>query len=161
MSTKLSTGTHEISILLSGSEIHEQVIELAEQATTANVLVKIAAKGTDAPQLTLRILHAVPNTHATVLIKTLAQGKSAPTVTATLEIAENAANCTSYLTHNNLVFDSAHAWTQPALEIKNNEVACSHSATVHTITPEDLFYLQTRGIPTEIARAALIEAFLA
>lgn len=161
MSTNLKTGNHELSIVLGGSEQHEQIITLTEPDTKLEVRVTIDARDEDAPGCTLRVIHAAPNTHADVTIKTLAQQHAAPVVRGTLEIQQDASNCTSYLRHDSLVFDAAHVWTQPALEIKNNLVACSHSATIRTITPDDLFYMQTRGISTETAKETLINAFLA
>ena len=48
----------------------------------------------------------------------------------------------------------------PALEIKTNDVKASHSATVARVTPEDLFYFATRGIPERAARAMFVQGFL-
>ena len=47
----------------------------------------------------------------------------------------------------------------PNLEIENNEVKCSHGATIGKLDQEQLFYLSSRGIPPNIATQILIEGF--
>ena len=44
--------------------------------------------------------------------------------------------------------------TKPALEIDADNVKASHGATIGQIDPEHVFYLQTRGISRDQARAA-------
>jgi Fe-S cluster assembly protein SufD len=48
---------------------------------------------------------------------------------------------------------------KPELEIFADDVVCGHGATVASLDPEEVFYLQTRGIPDEKAKAMLLEAF--
>ena len=50
--------------------------------------------------------------------------------------------------------------TKPELEIYADDVKCSHGATTGQIGEEALFYMQSRGIPENQARALLIEGFL-
>ena len=47
----------------------------------------------------------------------------------------------------------------PGLEILANDVKCSHGATTGKIDEEQLFYLKSRGIPTETARQLLTLGF--
>ncbi len=49
----------------------------------------------------------------------------------------------------------------PNLEIGNNEVKCSHGATVSNLDPETVFYLKSRGIPEQDARSLLLASFVA
>ncbi len=48
----------------------------------------------------------------------------------------------------------------PDLEIKNNEVKCSHGSTVTRIKDEDLFYFESRGITRKEAREMMIQSHL-
>ena len=48
---------------------------------------------------------------------------------------------------------------KPELEIFADDVACGHGATVGALDADELFYLQTRGIPRDEAEAMLLEAF--
>lgn len=49
----------------------------------------------------------------------------------------------------------------PNLEIGNNEVKCSHGATVSSVDPEAVFYLQSRGVPPKDAKSLLLASFVA
>ena len=67
----------------------------------------------------------------------------------------------TYLTEAVLMLDpSARIDAVPALEIRTNDVKASHSATVSRVTPEDLFYLQSRGLPERSARTMFVDGFL-
>jgi Fe-S cluster assembly protein SufD len=48
---------------------------------------------------------------------------------------------------------------KPELEIFADDVVCGHGATVASLDPEQVFYLQSRGIPSSDAKAMLLEAF--
>lgn len=106
------------------------------------------------------LLHRAAQTKANVLVKTLATGSAAASFKGLLSISPNTQNCQSYLTHQSLLFDNAKSKSWPALEIANNEVACSHAATSRTITEKDLYYLRSRGLSASEARTLLVEAFL-
>lgn len=48
---------------------------------------------------------------------------------------------------------------KPELEIFADDVICGHGATVGALDPEQMFYLQARGLPRVEAEAMLLEAF--
>ncbi len=48
----------------------------------------------------------------------------------------------------------------PALEIEGSDVRCAHAATVGRLDKEKLFYLSSRGLPEDVARALYIQGFL-
>ena len=48
---------------------------------------------------------------------------------------------------------------KPELEIFADDVVCGHGATVGALDPEQIFYLQARGLPKAEAEAMLLEAF--
>jgi Fe-S cluster assembly protein SufD len=50
---------------------------------------------------------------------------------------------------------------KPELEIYADDVACAHGNTVGSLDENALFYARSRGIPEDVARAMLTEAFLA
>ena len=58
-----------------------------------------------------------------------------------------------------LLSPQAQMNAKPELEIFADDVVCGHGATVASIDPEHVFYLQTRGIPRADAEAMLLEAF--
>jgi Fe-S cluster assembly protein SufD len=58
-----------------------------------------------------------------------------------------------------LLSDRAVMNNKPELEIFADDVACGHGATCGGLDSEQLFYLQTRGLPLGEAEALLLEAF--
>ena len=60
-----------------------------------------------------------------------------------------------------MLSEDAEFDSKPELEIYADDVACGHGSTVAEIDPAMLFYLRSRGIPKEEARAMLIESFVA
>ena len=60
---------------------------------------------------------------------------------------------------NLLLSDHAEIDTRPRLEIFTDDVKCTHGAAVGALDEEALFYLRSRGVPHEAARALLTHAF--
>jgi Fe-S cluster assembly protein SufD len=58
-----------------------------------------------------------------------------------------------------LLSDNAAMNNKPELEIFADDVACGHGATCGGLDDDQLFYLQTRGLPFAEAEALLLEAF--
>ena len=104
--------------------------------------------------------HRVGNTRSDLLFKG-ALSEAARTVYAGLiRIEKHAARSDAYQANRNLVLsDRAKATSVPMLEIDNNDVRCTHGATVGPVDPEHLFYLRSRGIPERTAKRMLIQGF--
>lgn len=60
-----------------------------------------------------------------------------------------------------LLSDAATMNSRPELEIFADDVACGHGATIGGLGEDQLFYLQSRGLPAKEAEALLLEAFAA
>jgi Fe-S cluster assembly protein SufD len=67
----------------------------------------------------------------------------------------------SFYNKNLLLSASAEIDTRPALEIYADEVKANHGATVGQLDENVLFYLRSRGIPLDVARRMLVQAFCA
>ena len=65
------------------------------------------------------------------------------------------------LVHNLKLSEDAWAESVPNLEIENNDVKCSHASTVGPVDADQRFYLESRGVPTEIAEALVVRGFFA
>lgn len=67
----------------------------------------------------------------------------------------------AYQSHHALLLsERAEANAKPELEIYADDVKCSHGATAGYLDPKALFYLRSRGIPLEEARALMIRSFI-
>jgi len=58
-----------------------------------------------------------------------------------------------------VVSDDAKHYSKPELEIYADDVKCSHGSTTGKVDPEAMFYLRSRGIAFDRARALLLTAF--
>ena len=75
-------------------------------------------------------------------------------------VRQAAQKTNAFQSNRNLVLSrEASMNTKPQLEIFADDVKCSHGATVGQLDEDMLFYLRTRGIPAENARALLMRAF--
>ncbi len=97
------------------------------------------------------------------------QFKSALTDSASLvwygitRINETAGGSEANQTSRNLLLsEHAKAAPIPILEIKAHDVSkCSHGATVGPVDENELFYLQARAIPRDVAERMLVEGYFA
>ena len=78
-----------------------------------------------------------------------------------LKIMKNAVHCQAHQKSEILLLSQQSIGEAvPILEVENNDVICSHSATVSQIDEEMLFYLQSRGIELETAKKMITKGFL-
>jgi Fe-S cluster assembly protein SufD len=78
-----------------------------------------------------------------------------------IHVHRSAQKTDGYQSHHALLLsDQAEASAKPELEIYADDVKCSHGATSGQLNEEALFYLRSRGIPAQQAKALLIESFL-
>lgn len=60
---------------------------------------------------------------------------------------------------NLLLSEAARIDTKPQLEIHADDVKCAHGAAIGQLDPEELFYLQSRGMSPDLARKLLTFGF--
>ena len=76
-------------------------------------------------------------------------------------VEDEAHHTDAYQTCRNLLMsDTCEANSMPGLEIKADQVKCSHGATSNPVSEDELFYLQTRGIKEPAARQLLTFGFV-
>jgi Fe-S cluster assembly protein SufD len=104
--------------------------------------------------------HRVGNTRSDLLFKGALQDVARTVYAGLIRIEKHAARSDAYQANRNLVLsDKAKATSIPMLEIDNNDVRCTHGATVGPVDPEHLFYLRSRGITEVTAKRMLIQGF--
>ncbi|HEY6424658.1 MAG TPA: Fe-S cluster assembly protein SufD [Pseudonocardiaceae bacterium] len=114
----------------------------------------------------LLVDHAVPHCRSNVAYKGALQGSpgkpDAHTVWIGDVLIQAAAEGTeTFEVNRNLVLsDGARADSVPNLEIETGEiVGAGHASTTGRFDDEQLFYLTSRGIPTELARRLVVRGF--
>lgn len=109
----------------------------------------------------LNVDHRVPHTHSQQVFKSVLTGSSRFEYDSLVAIHPEAPHSVSEQLNKNLVLsDEARAYARPQLAIHTDEVQCHHGATVGQMSPEELFYLRTRGIEPALASALLLRGFV-
>jgi Fe-S cluster assembly protein SufD len=104
--------------------------------------------------------HQVGNTRSDLLFKGALQDTARTVYAGLIRIEKGAARSDAYQANRNLVLsDHAKATSIPMLEIDNNDVRCTHGATVGPVDPQHMFYLRSRGIPEPTAKRMLVQGF--
>ena len=106
-------------------------------------------------------IHEVGRTHSNLDFKVALTGSGRSAYTGMIRIAPGAAGAEAYQENRNLLLSAeARAESIPELEILTDDVRCSHGATVAPVDPEQLFYLESRGIPRLQAMRVIVYGFL-
>jgi Fe-S cluster assembly protein SufD len=104
--------------------------------------------------------HLVPNCTSGQNYKGVLNDKSRAVFNGIVFVRENATGTDAQQSNKNLLLSNeARVDTKPQLEIFNDDVKCSHGATVGQLEEEELFYLLTRGLPETLARNLLTYGF--
>jgi len=104
--------------------------------------------------------HAKPHCHSNQLIKGILDENSTGAFNGLIYVDKHAMKTEAYQRNNNILLsDSAKMNTKPQLEIYNDDVKCSHGATIGQLDRDALFYIRSRGIGYEEARHLLMYAF--
>ncbi|MBK7143258.1 MAG: Fe-S cluster assembly protein SufD [bacterium] len=106
--------------------------------------------------------HAVGKTKSNIDFKVVLRDRALSAYTGLIRIDHNAQVCEAYQENRNLLLNpNTRAESIPELEILNEEVTCTHGATVGPIDPMDLFYLKSRGIHHPDAVRMVVTGFIA
>ncbi|HEY0592274.1 MAG TPA: Fe-S cluster assembly protein SufD [Thermoanaerobaculia bacterium] len=107
-----------------------------------------------------RIEHAKPHTDSLELYKGVLAGSARGVFNGLVIVRPDAQKITARQTNKNLLLSNdAIADSNPQLEIHANDVKCNHGSTIGQLDPTSLFYLRSRGIGLEQAKAMLTWAF--
>lgn len=107
------------------------------------------------------VVHGAPHCSSRELYKGVLDQRSRAVFHGRIKVEEGAQKTDASQSNNNLLLSSsAEVDTKPQLEIYADDVKCAHGATVGQIDQNSLFYLRSRGIDEDSARALLTFAFL-
>ena len=108
------------------------------------------------------INHLAPHTSSRELYRGVLDGHGRAVFNGKVLVAKHAAKTdSSQSNHNLLLSPGAEIDTKPELEIYADDVKCTHGATIGQLDEQQLFYLRSRGLDADAARALLVGAFAA
>ena len=106
--------------------------------------------------------HASGQTRSNINFKVVLRDRALSAYTGLIHIEKSARGCEAYQENRNLLLnEGTRAETIPELEILNEDVSCSHGATIGPIDPLLVFYLNSRGIPEREAVRMIVSGFVA
>lgn len=104
--------------------------------------------------------HCVPHTSSGQDYKGVLHGRGRAVFNGKVLIHAGAKGSEAHQNNSNLLMSAqAEIDTKPELEIYNDDVKCTHGATVGQLDGEALYYLRSRGIGEATARSMLTFAF--
>ena len=104
--------------------------------------------------------HWVPNGVSVQYYKGILDDASKSEFNGMVFVAEGADGTDSQQLNKNLLLsENARVWTRPQLQINADDVKCAHGATVGQLEKEQLFYLASRGLESELAQGLLTYGF--
>ncbi|MEF2072333.1 Fe-S cluster assembly protein SufD [Consotaella aegiceratis] len=110
--------------------------------------------------VTTTLNHQVPNTTATETFRNVVRGGQG-VFQGMIRVSQPAQKTDAKMACNSLLLSDEGGFSaKPELEIFADDVLCGHGATAGEIDPDHLFYLMSRGIPEQPARALLVKAFV-
>ncbi|MDR7133811.1 Fe-S cluster assembly protein SufD [Lysobacter niastensis] len=143
-----------------GLSRHELNVALHGQGAKLHANGVLLANGKRHLDTRLGIDHVGRDTACELIWRGLGAGRSKAAFHGGIVIREGADGTAAELSNKNLLLsEGAEIDTQPVLEIHADEVQAAHGATVGQLDQTALFYLRTRGVPADQARALLTAAF--
>jgi Fe-S cluster assembly protein SufD len=105
--------------------------------------------------------HAAPRTTSDLLFKGAVKDCAHSVYSGMIRVHKGARGTNAFQTNRNLVIhEGARADSVPNLEIEENDVRCSHASAVGPIAADQRFYLESRGVPPEMADRLITLGFL-
>ena len=107
-----------------------------------------------------KVLHKSGKTISSQQIKGLSTGHGQVSFNGTITIPYDSQKCDGRQNHRGIILsDTAKISATPELEIWADDVKCAHGSAIGPLDKDQLFYLQTRGIPLTEAKKLLLSSF--
>ena len=107
-----------------------------------------------------KVVHAAPHTYSSINTKSISKDGGVCTYRSSVEILPQAYGCRSSVNCESLMLDDrSRSDTVPVMDIRNDDVDVGHEAKIGRISDDAIFYLMSRGISEEDARAMIVTGF--
>ncbi len=156
------------------ARLESLTVSLGADAARAEVEVSLLGPGSESEMLGLYFAdegqhynqytvqhHAADHALSDLLFKGALRDASSAVYSGVIVVDPGAQKTDAYQTNRNLLLDSeSGAVSIPQLEIKANDVKCSHGSTTGPVPEDQRFYLMSRGLRPEVAEHVLVTGFL-
>ncbi|NMO57120.1 Fe-S cluster assembly protein SufB [Actinoplanes sp. TBRC 11911] len=108
-----------------------------------------------------KMVHAAPHTSSTIVSKSIARGGGRTSYRGLVQVLEGSSHSKSTVKCDALLVDTiSRSDTYPYVDIREDDVAMGHEATVSKVSEDQLFYLMSRGLTEDEAMAMIVRGFI-
>jgi Fe-S cluster assembly protein SufB len=131
-----------------------------ENASASHLGIAFANEGQN-QDTGAKILHLASHTSSKVLSKSISKAGGISTYRGIVKVSPLACNCMVNVECDALLLDEiSETHTIPFMDIANNSAVIAHEASVDRLSEEDLYYLMSKGLSEEQARAMVVNGFI-
>jgi Fe-S cluster assembly protein SufB len=136
-------------------------VYMVGQGARAEILSIAFASGRQHQDAGGKVIHGAPYTSSSITSKSISKGGGRASYRGLVKVYKGAHGARSNVVCDALILDDkSRSDTYPVMEIDEEDASISHEATVSKISDEQLFYLQSRGIPEEQAMMMIVNGFI-
>lgn len=136
------------------------VVRLAGRGASAKVIGLVVGRGSHMITIHTEQIHEAPETTSNLLVKAALYDETRFSYDGIIRVERSAQKSDAYQKNENLLLSAtAHARSDPSLEILANDVRCTHGSTTGKINEDQLWYLASRGLSIPEAKQLLVEGF--
>jgi Fe-S cluster assembly protein SufB len=108
-----------------------------------------------------KMIHMAPHTSSSIISKSIARAGGRTSYRGEIRVNPGAHHSANTVRCDALLVDTiSRSDTYPAVDVREDDVTMGHEATVSRISDEQLFYLQSRGLPEDEAMAMIVRGFI-
>ncbi|MGH6787036.1 MAG: SufD family Fe-S cluster assembly protein [Novosphingobium sp.] len=120
------------------------------------------ASGEHTLEIVTEVVHAAPDAVSRQTVRSVAGGHATVNYLGKVLVARGADGTDGAQSVRAMLLDrTATANAKPELEIYADDVKCAHGCAVGELDAGALFYMASRGLPPELAKRLMLQAFVA
>jgi len=136
-------------------------IVLKESGAKAQIISISVAKAGQHQDAGGKIIHEAPHTSSNFISKSISQDGGRSSFRGLVKVADGAKDVKASMNCDALLLDSiSRSDTYPTIIVKEKSADVGHEASVSKLDDEQLFYIQSRGLSHQKAKALVVNGFI-
>ena len=161
--TLAAGASFDLRILSAGSS-YARIVVRAELGEGANLMLGAAqlCAGAHTLEVVTEVLHTGRDATSRQVVRSVAGGGATVNYLGKVKVARGADGTDGSQSVRAMLLDrQSTANAKPELEIFADDVKCAHGCAVGELDAQGLFYMASRGLPPEVAKKLMLQAFVA
>ena len=150
--------------ILNAAAAYTRIVVRAELGTGATFTLGAAqlAAGAHTLEVVTEVLHTGRDAVSRQIVRSVAGGGATVNYLGKVKVARGADGTDGSQSVRAMLLDrQSTANAKPELEIFADDVKCAHGCAVGELDAQGLFYMASRGLPPEVAKKLMLQAFVA